>query len=143
MPFSTYPIHKAGRLMMAILFVSIELFIECQGMILPYFHPAHFSFHLLKRIIAQATHPRALSHQAKRRYRKLVLMRRSWTPKIYRIQKTSTPQMSCFPKSFLMNPLYLSLKQNPKPTIHPKKAFQNTPIGKTADSFIPSHRAKR
>ncbi|MBD5423514.1 MAG: hypothetical protein HDR44_00070 [Allobaculum sp.] len=65
--------RKAGLLMMAILFVGIELFIELQGMILLHFYLAHFSFHLLKRIIAQATHPSAFSQQAKRRYRKLVL----------------------------------------------------------------------
>ncbi|MBD5423517.1 MAG: undecaprenyl/decaprenyl-phosphate alpha-N-acetylglucosaminyl 1-phosphate transferase [Allobaculum sp.] len=49
--------RKAGLLMMAILFVGIELFIERTGMISPHFHPAHSSYRLLKRTIAQATHP--------------------------------------------------------------------------------------
>ncbi len=47
----------AGLMMMAILFVGIELFIERTGMISPRFHPAHSSVRLFKRTIAQATHP--------------------------------------------------------------------------------------
>lgn len=47
----------AGLIMMLVLFIGVELFIERTGMISPHFHPAHSSVRLLKRTIAQAKHP--------------------------------------------------------------------------------------